>query len=708
MFRMLGLVCMVTVGCGVASLGQAQDAAQIETWARGLRNDSWGLRAAATVELIGAGGSAVPALTGLLSDGDADVRERAAFVLGRIGAPAASAADALAAMLDDEANDAAQEAIVALVVLDPDRALRELTAHFADDSLADRVPYGLGAVGADAVPALRALLADGDPKIRARAAHAVRYIRGPGRSLVPDLMYAVADADATVRSEALYALACIGEPAALALSTMMGALGDPSADVRRGAASAIESSGVVSDATISALSSALGDEESDVRASVLWTLGSASDERHAEEHGSAAASTLAGCLDDEDAYVRRTALRQIADFGAHAATAVPVMAAVLSDPDTDVRRTAIEALGKLGPIAAPAAPALVAAMGEPQAAAECFTALVAITGQPERYVDPLLDAVWDADIVSLGYGVLALGEVGGGARAALPDLIALLEEQRVRNLIPFLHIALLKGIGDIGPEAGAAIPELQANADPSVAHLKVERAITVWAHYAVAKISDDPEPHVQALISMLSNGDDASYLYERRRSWDVDTNRVRLSVRAAALQALRCLGPMAADAAPEILKALQDTESTTAYLEAFSALQAVAPDSPDTVAALAAAIQGLGKTGPYHFGAHDALKDLGPAASAAVPVLLGELMTPYADMVAAQTLAAIGPASIPGLVDALSAPRASSRYQAAWALGEMGPLAGAARPRLRELADADPSWSVRAAAAEALERIGAP
>ena len=76
-------------------------------------------------------------------------------------------------------------------MLDPDRALHELTTRFRDDALAELIPYGMGAVGADAVPVLRQLLSDDDPKIRARATHAVRYIRGRGRSLVPELMYLV-------------------------------------------------------------------------------------------------------------------------------------------------------------------------------------------------------------------------------------------------------------------------------------------------------------------------------------------------------------------------------------------------------------------------------------------------------------------------------------------------------------------------------------
>lgn len=74
MFRMLGLVCLAIVGCSLGSAVHAQDAAQIEAWVKGLRRDSWAVREAAALELIGAGGSAVPALTGLLSDEDADVR----------------------------------------------------------------------------------------------------------------------------------------------------------------------------------------------------------------------------------------------------------------------------------------------------------------------------------------------------------------------------------------------------------------------------------------------------------------------------------------------------------------------------------------------------------------------------------------------------------------------------------------------------------
>lgn len=72
---------------------------------------------------------------------------------------------------------------------------------------------------------------------------------------------------------------------------------------------------------------------------------------------------------------------------------------------------------------------------------------------------------------------------------------------------------------------------------------------------------------------------------------------------------------------------------------------------------------------------------------------------------ATDSLARIGPAAIPALIDALKDPNAEVRDRAAQALARMGPPARQAVPQLIAALQ-DPDWKVRRSAARALGQIG--
>lgn len=63
-----------------------------------------------------------------------------------------------------------------------------------------------------------------------------------------------------------------------------------------------------------------------------------------------------------------------------------------------------------------------------------------------------------------------------------------------------------------------------------------------------------------------------------------------VSVRARAAQSLARLGPLAKDAVPALVRALQNDQSSVVRLELIDALAAVKPPSPEAVAALTAAL----------------------------------------------------------------------------------------------------------------------
>ncbi len=105
--------------------------------------------------------------------------------------------------------------------------------------------------------------------------------------------------------------------------------------------------------------------------------------------------------------------------------------------------------------------------------------------------------------------------------------------------------------------------------------------------------------------------------------------------------------------------------------------------------------------------AANALGALGPQAADAARPLADLLSDPYWDvrMAAAEALAAVGRPAVPALVRKLQGDDYWATTWAARALGRMGGRAPEAIPALVELLS-DPSRDIRAAAMQALERIG--
>lgn len=128
-------------------------------------------------------------------------------------------------------------------------------------------------------------------------------------------------------------------------------------------------------------------------------------------------------LKDKDAEVRRKAALALAQMGKDAAPAVPDLAAVLQDEKPTVRVAAATALWRLGPIARDAAPAVI-----------------------KVYQD-----VNQEDEVRMMAG-FALGKIGAAHKDVVPTLIESLRGSEKRQAVLIL--------GQIGPDARAAVPEL--------------------------------------------------------------------------------------------------------------------------------------------------------------------------------------------------------------------------------------------------------
>jgi HEAT repeat protein len=210
-------------------------------WLADFHDPDGNVRAAAAAHLREGGAGAVPVLEVLLkAPGDPEPRWRAADVLGQIGPPARPAGPALIAALADPDPLVPPVAAKALAKLAPDvpGAVPALVKTFpAVESVRAVAAYKQGA--AEAVPALRRLLAHPDPMIRRNAARSLGRIGPPSLPAVPDLVALLSDPDEAVRSHAADAVGDLGPPAVAALPALVKAFDDPEFKVRASAVRAV-------------------------------------------------------------------------------------------------------------------------------------------------------------------------------------------------------------------------------------------------------------------------------------------------------------------------------------------------------------------------------------------------------------------------------------------------------------------------------------
>jgi HEAT repeat protein len=214
------------------------------------------------------------------------------------------------------------------------------------------------------------------------------------------------------------------------------------------------------------------------------------------------------------------------------------------------------------------------------------------------------------------------------------------------------------------------------------------------------------EPAVgEALAALATMSDEAVPVLG-----DALKNRPEARARAAMLVAY--LGPKAKEAVPALAAALAD-EDPAVRREVLFALAAIGADAASAAAAIQKSL--ADPETRNRATAAFALGRIGPSAAAAVPQLQAELTShdPLVRVASAYGLVFVAPdneaiarQALPVLMQGLQNPLAAARRGAAEALGRLGKQARGAEGALR-MATHDPDESVRKAALEALEKIGA-
>ncbi len=294
--------------------------------------------------------------------------------------------------------------------------------------------------------------------------------------------------------------------------------------------------------------------------------------------------------------------------------------------------------------------------------------------------------------------------------ARLPDPLAqMLPQKQSHARRRFSAVWML---GEMGPMASNAVPELD-----SLRLTTVEEDVRIQAILALVKIQPDNPVTRAGLFALLKSKHQPPRFFAAQEIGAIrhpDPELVAAlvgalndpddGVRANATWSVAQFGAAGRAAAPRLRELLKDTHSRVSMAAAY-ALVRVAPDcSPEAVATMTEFWQR--RTPFVDFVATPFALELGPSATNAVPWLENCLAQPSVGLsseVAMVSLWRIRRQATPAMLAVL--PLLSSPA-AIEALGELGPLALVAEPRLQELRD-HASTPQREAAKVALSQIKA-
>jgi HEAT repeat protein len=442
----------------------------------------------------------------------------------------------LAALLKDGNPTVRERAARALGRFGPDAApvLAELLEATRLAGGAPAFADALAQVGPAVLPALLKILQEAKPE---ESAWILRALRGFGAPAVPVLSEALKHEKPAVRAAAASALGAMGRDAADAVNRLFVLTEDASPEVQAAALRALVAQRADAARLKPLLQTALGSANSEVRKAGAAGIAAL---------GGAAQLGVAGLLDllaDDDAAGRVAAVQALAQLGPQAAPAVEPLAARLGEPA--LQSVIIETLGKIGPAAAPAVPRLVELAKSTDQRASVLPALTNI-GASASSALPLIYA--------------CLNDQAGDVRAAAATALGVIESDNAKALATLIPLA----------------------GDPSARMRKAASA-------ALAKYGVAARPAVPSIVGMLEKETERGDAMRALKAIGVDTLpelKKMLAVkdpkvRAFACESLGALGPAAKDAAPRLHELLaQDSSLREPITAALAKIEPAAPAAP--------------------------------------------------------------------------------------------------------------------------------
>jgi HEAT repeat protein len=642
----------------------------------------------------------------------------AAKTIGRIGPEARRAVPALLMAVCREDIVVCNAAIEALEKIGPEakEAIPELVRRLGDrrDAHGVMATHGWSFAGSwqicqsagaalagmelEAVSSLIPALGDPDEQVRILAVVVLTHLGSDALPALPALTTALQDSSNSVRRLSAEALGELGPAAESALPALRVAARDPSGHVRRAAVGALTHIERDSPALVATLIEALDDADVGVQATAIASLGRMGP---AAEPAVEKLSQL--LLSDKQCYslgypesLSERAASALGELGSVAGPAVPELIQVDRDSTGNLSWNTIAVLGQIGPAAKSAVPFLLEH-------ASCAAALAILRIDPDNaeIMDILRDAwQWqdnltvDPDDFVGGSWSYVLGRYGARVREALPALEKTLEAphwfSRLNSAMTILEI---EPTHERALRTCVAALEQGAQEFPESGRFTYGDFLDSDLAQRLDELFPRLGPHavefVPALRGLLRHPNHDAWLTAARR--------------------VAALGPLAQDAAPELIRLLAarmgridpDEEVRSA------AETALAQIGPAAIPALVAALQNSDVL--IRSGAANALGRIGSEPDRIVPALVTALGDERVAVrsAAASALKQFGPAAapaVPALTCAVRDEYSLVRLCAAETLGAVGTAAANATCALQE-ASCDDFLAVREAAQAALRRI---
>lgn len=351
-------------------------------------------------------------------------------------------------------------------------------------------------------------------------------------------------------------------------------------------------------------------------------------------------------------------------------SAVEVLTKLLTDTSGGVRAHAAHALGKIGSPAKASVEPLSALFrdADPSVRRQAIQAIQAIHPGQQVMIPLLVKMLEDADP---GVRLRILDAVADSGTAAIPGLIAALENEKADYWATLV-------LRSMGPAAKEAVPALTKNLKSPQHELRRETALTLGA-IGEAAASAGPQ-----LVNALED------------PW----------TREAATFALGQIGSLPAGAEEKIKAQTAGTDKFLATISYWTLARIHPEDKSLQREATERIVERIKDADPMvRVAAARALAALPPAREISLPIIEKALEGTDEETChhALDALAALGPAAVPRLIDALK--HKNLQQQVSYVLGQLGPQAEQATGPLTQLVtDADPR--VAAEAAIALGKIG--
>jgi HEAT repeat protein len=597
-------------------------------------------------------------------------------------------------------------------------AQAERTVHEQPTAAADATP--------PAAPSLddlrKTLTATDDSRTRVLTLDEIATFGSKAKDALPDVLAMTSDPESRVRWHAVRTIGLIGEDAISAIPVLIKLLQDEDPITVAQAAAAIrhiheddertdtqDQDAALYEAAVAPLVATTLHPDARARRAAVRAIQTL----HADSE--TLAGLLAKVLADSDPAVILPALHTLADMGDDA---VPVLIEALKVPGA--RYWAAVALAEIGAEAVPAAEQLtnLAKEGEPEERMQAMLALAAI-GPPAVSATPVLVEALSSNDGSLRFAaVFALGSLRAEAADAVlhkaaadpDDFLAEVAAWALAKIHPDDAEIREQALKKLRAGLTSELPKVRAASTSGLSDLAtlVDAAERRDLAADFIRVLSDPEPSVGARggAALIRLGSDAVE--------PLSSQLANPDLREAALEILASIGADAAQAVDQITAALSDDEAFVRG-EAAIALAAIGPPASAAVPALQKILADDTEDSGTRYSAAYALGRIGSAAAPAMNTLrtLSDSTDEFMATVAVWAALKIEPGNIeffetamPRLRKALRAESDLARLEAAVALGEIGPHAKAAIPILEVVEEDDPVRAVRAAAAEALQKIG--